>query len=103
MEAACSQQFDGVVALVRRLQIFQVMQGLDGLLLREGDFCKLQVGVCMCGLDSQNVDKCASGLSVLSPRNVMVAEVVPQTSGARRQVQRPLVEWLCLLIFLLRV
>src|ERR1700756_1893213 len=79
------------------------MQRLRRLLLGKGDLGYLQVGIRMCGIDSQNMNECASSLGILSPGDVMVAEVAPQARRMGSQLQRALVEWLCLLIFLLRI
>ena len=71
--------------------------------MRQGDSGELQVRVCVPGLDRQNLKKCALRLILIALREIMIAEIVPQARGMRRETQRALVEWLCLLVFLLRV
>src|SRR5215469_9632852 len=57
----------------------------------------------MSGVNGQNPEKRASGLPVITACKIMIAEIVPQTGGVRRNFQCALVERFCLFVFLLRI
>lgn len=81
----------------------QVTQRLRALMVGKREARELQVGVWVCRVNGQDLKECVLRLCVLPARQVMIAEIVPQTGRPRREFQRALMECFCFCVILLRI
>src|SRR5437763_1585120 len=87
MEGAYSEELDCCRALIRRLQIVQVTQGLGAPLLRKSDACELQVSICVSYVEGDNPPENANCQNDRVHPRLSVRSHTPQKGEPKTQVQ----------------